>query len=322
MERAEHRIIVKKYTHSQTDEWNSFVATCRNGTFLHMRQYMEYHADRFEDHSLMFFRDSALIAIMPAHIKGDLFCSHNGLTYGGILFPDNTTTETTLQIFNALQEYLIKETAAKSIIYKPVPPIYHRYPCEEDIYALFRNDAKLIECKVSSAIKIKDALPFKGRRKLTAAMTSRLSISEEGDYAPFWGILDNRLKSKYGIAPVHSLEEIERLHSVFPTNIKLYTVRDENANILGGTVLYITKNCVHMQYSATTEEGRRISALDYLYEYLIGKLFKEKEYFDFGVSVEEGGKILNSGLIAYKERLGGRAVTYNTYLIDLKTTER
>ena len=73
-----------------------------------------------------------------------------------------------------------------------------------------------------------------------------------------------------------------------------------------------------MQYSATTEEGRRTSALDHLYEMLINERFSDKEYFDFGISVEDGGRYLNNGLIAYKERLGGRAVVYDTYTIDLK----
>jgi hypothetical protein len=73
-----------------------------------------------------------------------------------------------------------------------------------------------------------------------------------------------------------------------------------------------------MQYSATTEEGRRTSALDYLYEVLINERFAGKGFFDFGISVEDGGRYLNSGLIAYKERLGGRAVVYDTYIIDLK----
>ena len=62
----------------------------------------------------------------------------------------------------------------------------------------------------------------------------------------------------------------------------------------------------------------RSSALDYLYEELIYNRFAGKEFFDFGISVEEGGRYLNSGLIAYKERMGGRAIVYDTYAIDLK----
>ena len=278
---------------------------------------MDYHADRFADHSLMFYRESLLVAILPAHIKTERYCSHNGLTYGGLLLSESTTTAEVLELFNALQEYLRSSTSAKSIVYKPTPHIYHSYPCEEDLYALFRNNATLAERKVSSAIPLKNPLPISGRRKLTGAMKSRLHIVEDGDIASFWKILHERLQNKYDVTPVHSIEEISLLKERFPNNIKLFSVADNEENIIGGVVLFITNNVVHMQYSATTEEGRRISALDYLYEQLINNHFPDKEYFDFGISVEDGGRYLNNGLIAYKERLGGRAVVYDTYIIDL-----
>ena len=315
-------ITVRRYSGNDTDAWNGFVRTSRNGTFLHNRGYMDYHADRFADHSLMFYAGKELIAIMPAHVKENSLCSHNGLTYGGLLLSDNTTTETVLAIFAALKEYLLNNGIATRIIYRPVPHIYHSYPCEEDIYALFRNGALLTECKASSVIELNNPIPFKGRRKLTVAMKSRLHIKEQEDYTAFWEILGDRLKSRYGTSPVHTHEEIELLHERFPDNIRLFTVNDNDGNILGGTVLYVTDRVVHMQYSGTTEEGRRTSALDHLYEYLIKDLFAGKRFFDFGISVEDRGRYLNSGLIAYKERLGGRTVTYNTYVIDLKTTDR
>ena len=317
-EMAEHCITIKRYRREDAPSWDTFVGESRNGTFLHMRSYMDYHADRFADHSLMFYSGESLIALLPAHVKEETLCSHNGLTYGGLLLDDSTTTETVLAIFEALERYLLTNNIATRIIYRPVPHIYHSYPCEEDRYALFRNGAVLTECKASSVIDIANPVPPKGRRKLTAAAKSRLHITEESEYAAFWDILDKRLQSRYGVSPVHSIEEIERLHNHFPDNIKLFTVNDSNGALLGGVVLYITDMVVHMQYSGTTEEGRRTSALDFLYEHLINERFAGKRYFDFGISVEEGGHYLNSGLIAYKERLGGRTVTYDTYVIDLK----
>ena len=314
----EHKVTAKRYNSSDADVWNHFVETSRNGTFLHMRGYMDYHSGRFTDHSLMFYNNSKLIAILPAHIENNILCSHCGITYGGLLLDESTTTEATMDIFDSLRAYLTDNTTVTGIIYKPAPHIYHKYPCEEDIYALFRNGAILTECKVSSAIELCNPISPKGRRKLTVAMKSRLHIKEENDYKRFWDILGNRLHSKYGVAPVHTLDEITLLHKRFPDNIRLFTVQDNDGNILGGTVIYITDRTAHMQYSGTTEEGRRTSALDYLYEHLINNVFTSKRFFDFGISVEEGGHFLNSGLIAYKERLGGRAVTYCTYYIDLK----
>ena len=316
MESAAYK--VERYTADRQALWDSFVDNSRNGTFLHKRGYMDYHAHRFTDHSLMFYRGEELVAIMPAHIKDGCFCSHNGLTYGGMLLSSETATATVLELFDAMKSHLIENTTATSIIYKPTPHIYHRYPCEEDLYALFRHGATLTERKVSSVIPLECPLPIGGRRELTGKVKSSLHIVEDGDFATFWDILHERLLNRYNVAPVHNIEEITLLKERFPENIKLFSVADNNGNTLGGVVLFITDNVVHMQYSATTEEGRRLSALDYLYEELITNRFAGKKYFDFGISVEDGGRYLNNGLIAYKERLGGRAVVYDTYIIDLK----
>ena len=318
-EQQSHEYTVERYTPDRQPEWDSFVDSCRNSTFLHKRGYMDYHAHRFTDHSLMIYSNAALVAILPAHIKEETFCSHNGLTYGGLLLPNNTTADMTLEIFAATLDYLRCATTATKVIYKPTPHIYHSYPCEEDLYALFRNGATLAERKISSAIPLKKPLPISGRRKLTEKTKSRLSIIEDGNLADFWNILNERLQDKYDTAPVHSIDEITLLKSRFPENIKLFCVTDNNdGSTLGGVVLFITGNVVHMQYSATTPEGRRLSALDFLYEELINNSFADKNFFDFGISVENGGHYLNSGLIAYKERLGGRAVVYDTYIIDIK----
>lgn len=309
---------IERYAPTLAQEWDKLVGESRNGTFLHRRGYMEYHSARFTDCSLLFYRGNEPVALLPAHIKDGCFCSHNGLTYGGLLMGKGVTAEEVLEMFTLLQEFILSETTAKKLIYKPTPHIYHNYPCEEDLYALFRNNARLSERKISSALPLGSPIPIGGRRKLTDAAKSRLRITEESDFTAFWSILQERLHSKYGVSPVHSLQEITLLKQRFPQNIILTCVTDSNGNILGGTVLFVTDRVVHMQYSATTDEGRRVSALDHLYEYLIDKRFTDKAFFDFGVSVEEGGRYLNSGLIAYKERLGGRAVVYDTYVIDLK----
>ena len=319
---VQHRITVIPYNSRLKEEWDSFVEKSRNGTFLHKRGYMEYHSDRFADHSLMFYNCDVPVAVLPAHIKDNCLCSHNGLTYGGLLLTEGTTAETVLDIFEALREYLIFGTDIDTIIYRPTPHIYHNYPCEEDLYALFRYGAKLTECKISSVVKMSNPLPAKGRRKLTNAMRERLHIVEDSNFAAFWPVLQDRLKEKYGVSPVHSLEEIEMLHSRFPRNILLFRVTNDTDETLGGVVIYITGRTVHTQYIGTNNEGRRIGVLDYLYGYLINDRFTAYDYLDFGTSVEDGGLFLNSGLISQKERLGGRAVVYNTYSIDLRQNER
>ena len=315
MERESIKVV--GYSANLKDIWDNFVEESRNGTFLHKRAYMEYHSDRFCDYSMLFYYGDRPIALLPANITDEAVVSHGGLTYGGLIMGNDATAELVLDIFDVLKEHIATETSVKQLLYRPVPHIYHSYPCEEDLYALFRNDAQLIERKISTTIKLNSPLPIKGRRKMTAAAKSRLHIVEDNNFAVFWAILEERLMGKYGVAPVHTLQEIELLHSLFPQNILLLRVTDNSGTTLGGVVVYVTGNTAHAQYIGATDEGRRVGALDYLYEYLINERFAKLDYFDFGVSVEQGGRYLNSGLIAHKERLGGRATIYDTYAIEI-----
>ena len=69
---------IKRYTPDLATEWNQFVATSKNGTFLFDRNYMDYHADRFTDFSLMIYRRGKLYALLPGNVDGDTFYSHQG----------------------------------------------------------------------------------------------------------------------------------------------------------------------------------------------------------------------------------------------------
>lgn len=308
---------IRRYTAQDREAWDTFVMQSRNGTFLHIRGYMDYHSDRFCDHSLIFTEGENIIALLPANIDNDTLCSHGGLTYGGIITAENATADKVMQMFELLKIYLAKKTGVKRVLYRTIPHIYHNYPCEEDLYALFRCNATLIERKISSVILLKEPLPFRGRRKLTGATKKRLKIIEDNNFESFWSILTGRLQEKYEKHPVHTLEEITMLHNRFPEQIKLFRVTDTNGSTLCGTVIYLTANVAHSQYIATTNEGRRIGALDHLHDYLIHERLAGMKYFDFGISTEEGGRYLNSGLISQKEGFGGRAVMYDTYALEI-----
>lgn len=82
---------VEVYSPDRQDEWDEFVAQSRNGTFLLCRGYMDYHADRFTDCSLMIYYGRQLLALLPGHLEGQTYCSHNGLTYGGLLLHPHIT---------------------------------------------------------------------------------------------------------------------------------------------------------------------------------------------------------------------------------------
>ena len=133
-------IDVVSYFAEKYKEWDTFIDASKNGTLMLKRGYVEYHSDRFTDFSLMFYDEGKLVAAMPASLHGDEVRSHGGLTYGGIISDRKMTTKKMRSVFDALTSYL-KENV-KKLIYKCIPSVYHTYPADEDLYVLFRKEAK------------------------------------------------------------------------------------------------------------------------------------------------------------------------------------
>ena len=310
---------IEKYSSNYKIIWDKFVKNSKNTHFFFLRDYMEYHSDRFEDFSLMVFDDNdKLIAILPANIKENILYSHQGLTFGGFLVDDKMKTETMLEIFELLKQFL-KEKNIVKIVYKCIPYIYHIKPSEEDRYALFRNDAKLIRRDVTSTIDLTDQVRYSKGRKWTINKAKKESIQtfQSDDYEIFWELLTGVLESNHEAKPVHTREEIKKLANLFPKNIKLFLAKKDEI-IVSGALIYENQNIVHTQYLANSEEGREIGALDLLIDYLIKDIYKNKKYFDFGISNEDAGRYLNTGLIAQKEGFGARAIVHDFYELEIK----
>lgn len=312
---------IVRYTPERQAEWDTFVRSSRNGTFLFERAYMDYHAHRFTDCSLMFYRKGRLVALLPANwVESEhTIHSHQGLTYGGLVMSKELTGIRVMDIFATMTEWMRTELNALRLIYKPIPYIYNRYPSEEDLYALFRNGATLHTRGISSAIDMRNPYPLSKGRKSTAkrALNSEISISESTDLFSFWEILKQVLGDRHQTSPVHSLEEMQLLQSRFPEQIRLFAVHSADGRMLAGTLIYEMEHLVHAQYMAASLEGKELGAMDALYTWLIGERYAKKHYLDFGISTEQGGYVLNEGLLRQKEAFGARAVVYDSYAINL-----
>ena len=307
---------VKQYTQEQAQEWNEFIEDSRQGTFLFNRSYMDYHADRFQDASLMIYRKGQLYALLPANRLGDTLYSHQGLTYGGLITKKQATTAEICEVFININEYLY-HSGVQKVIYKPTPWIYHCYPGEEDLYALtYICHAQLTARDISSTIPLDSLMTFgKDRRRgVRKATRAGVTVRESKDLATFWDILDKNLTNKYATHPVHSLEELTLLHSQFPNSIRLFMAYNDKGIAIGGTIIYEMPRVVHSQYISASPEGKRLGAIDLLFDYILNDVYaNHKGFFDFGKSTEKGGKILNKTLIFQKEGFGGRGVCYDCY---------
>lgn len=305
------------YSADFAPEWDRFVAVSRNATFIHSRRFMDYHADRFPDASLIMCDDhDRVVALLPATHKDGLISSHAGLTYGGwLLGPSKPDVLQLLSGWDAMRKYYRKKKC-HTLLYKAIPDIYHRYPSQEDLYALFRNDAVISSALISSVVDLHSPLSFdaNARRHVRNGLSMGLKAAESDELGCFWEILTRRLLERYGAMPVHSLEEIRLLKSRFPENIVLWMAFDCSSNPLSGALFFIQNQVVKAQYIASNEEGLRVNALDFMFDAVIRHYAATPcRYLDLGPSCEDAGRTLNEGLVRQKIGYGGRGVTYFTY---------
>ena len=309
---------IRRYDNSFRERWDTFIDLSKNGTFMLRRGFMEYHSDRFQDHSLLIFEKDTLIAVVPASFHDGRLISHGGLTYGGIVVGRHMTTETMLRVVSLLRDYLSQQDIDELLI-KRVPTIYYTYPSDEDTYAFFLSDIPLVRRELSSAIYLPDAIRLSERRRraIRKAYDAGIRVSESTDYDTYITLLTEVLQSRHNVTPPHTPQELRLLSTRFPHNIKLWAAfRGEH--MIAGTLLFIDRGVVHTQYLANSEEGRRCGALDLIIHKLITETYRDARYIDFGISTEKQGRLLNTGLTTQKEEFGARAVTYDSYL--LKTT--
>jgi hypothetical protein len=311
--------LVARFHASEARKWDEFVRGSRNGTFLLERAFMDYHADRFNDHSLLLLNgNGSPVALLPAHEVDGGLASHRGLTYGGLIVGAGSGASDMVRMFDALRTYMVEQGFSR-LEYKTIPWIYHSSPAEEDRYALFRMGASMHRRDVLSVVPRAGRLAYQARRARGARRSAKAQviISESRDFRAFWNILDSTLLQRHGVGPVHSPAEIERLADAFPDRIRLF-VATLSSDIVAGTVIFETTQVAHCQYIAASDTGRATCALDALFDHLLSVVFRAKPFFDFGISNEAEGRILNEGLVSHKEGFGARTVVHDHYVLELE----
>ncbi|SCX83407.1 hypothetical protein [Flavobacterium caeni] len=308
---------VQPYEPQYYDLWNAFVCKAKNATFLFERDFMEYHSHRFEDCSLLVFDNQKLMAVMPANRVGDEVFSHQGLTYGGLVLPPGATPSIVFDLFDAVLRHL-KSKGFRRIEIKPILSFYHQEPAFESDCFLVAHGAKLYrrDCNLAVDFNGPDLLSKSKKKHYRRVSSAGIEIVESRDFGPFWKeVLGPKLASKYGAKPVHSLDEITLLAKRFPHNITQYDAYYDG-RIVAGITLFEFENGIKSQYGATTIEGEKWRALDFLFITLIDKFKERMAFFDMGTVMATDGQI-NTGLMKQKEELGCSVYHQDFYSLAL-----
>lgn len=310
---------VRRYETKDYQIWNDFIGQAKNATFLFHREFMEYHADRFQDYSLLVFNEKeVLVAVLPANSVEDKVFSHQGLTYGGLVFLENIKLGHVLDVFKEVLKYLEAQNI-QVLELRIIPTIYCSHFSEELHYAMFLLEATLVRRDASAVLDLKKKYKISKTRKesIRRGEKNNLKIVEESKFKLFWEeILEPNLKKKHQAKPVHTFAEMTHLHNNFPENIRHFNVYDDE-KIVAGTTMFLTKNVAKPQYISGNDDKNQLGSIDFLYDFLI-KEFKDKMFFDFGPSHENQSKNINKGILFWKESFGAKTVTQDFYQIETK----
>lgn len=294
------------------------MAKSKNATFLFHRDFMEYHQHRFDDYSLLIYNKNKLVALLPANVKDDILYTHQGLSYGGFLLSENISFSSVLESFQSALKFLSDNKINKLVI-KQLPKIYLSVPSDELDYFLFILKANLFRRDVSMAIDLEKKIKYSKLRKreINKAKREKLRFEEGKEFSLFWNeILAPNLKEKYGVLPLHTIDEIGNLKLKFPDNIRQFNVFDGD-KILAGCTVFETEGVAHLQYISTNKLVKK-GALDYLIHHLITKIYTGKKYLDFGISNENQGKQINAGLLKWKQSFGASPIVHDFYEVDVE----
>jgi len=273
---------------------------------LFYRDYMDYHSDRFNDFSILIYKNKSLVGLIPANIFENSVYSHQGLSYGGLLLETNFKTTFLEEMMRSVMEFY-KDNGVNGFQLKAYPSSYpqcHVIP----YFSIFKNSkAKIITTHKSLAIDYSKGFKFhktklKHQRK---GLERGLEVRLDNDFKAFWDkVLTPMLKDRFQAKPVHSLEEIELLHSFFPDKILQFNVYLKD-KILGGITIYNKGAIVKSQYSGTTLEGQHNYAIDVLFMNLI-EHYKNcgTQFFCMGTVTTNDSLGYSPGLLKQKQELG------------------
>ena len=307
---------VRLYEGNDYENWNAFIGQAKNATFLFHRDFMEYHSDRFQDYSLIVLDGEKWVAVLPANVVENQVFSHQGLTYGGLVYGDKIGAALVEIILDAIIDFL-KKCKIENFVLKLIPDFYQARTSNEMHYFLFQKKADLLKRSMNLVIDYSKPFQISKSKLKHFRRVSELGISieETEDFTSFWNqILIPRLREKHKAKPVHSLEEIHQLKSYFPQNIKQINAYFEG-EIVAGITLFCSERVIKSQYGATSLKGESIRALDFLFINIINKYASDFSFFDMGIVDED--ESYNEGLLKQKEELGCSVCLQDVYEIAI-----
>jgi hypothetical protein len=308
---------ISKFSERDRKHWEDFIVRANNGTIFHTQDFLDYHpAGRFKNHHLIITERSNIIALFPAVEKDTTIISHQGASYGGFVLKDDLGIHTIYLMVEHVVEYFKARRYEKIILTQP-PLIYYRNPNQYIDFALMKNNFSYLKRDVTAVIPLDVAEPlatFHGdaRRSTKKAIREGVKVMFTDDYAGFYDILKHNLGMRHNVTPTHSLDELNKLKSMFPKDILLFGAFIKE-RMVGGMVLFITNPRVILAFYISHDEKyqnyRPVNLL--FYEVIKWGRNQGYKYLDLGTFTLN--MTPNWGLGRFKENFAARGFLRDTY---------
>lgn len=319
---------LKKYSNNYKNIWDDFVKNSINGTIFHEQKFISYHKNKFNDSSLLFYKNGKLITVFPAAIieKNNkiILKSHPGTSYGGFVLNDTLALKDVFEIIKLLEQFC-NDNNIEIIEFRHSPNIFRKLPIDQLDFALSFNNYSRIDEELSTCFpleayksleieKMIDLFDNSGRSKakknISKAIKEGLLFRElvESEYENYYDILCSNLK-KHNAQPVHSFKEINLLKKLYPKRIRLYGVFKERELAAGYLIFNINQLGNHIFYGSINYKFQEFRPTSYGLFMLMNTFANEgDQYLNMGISTEDGGKIINWNLFAFKESFNGTGI--------------
>ena len=322
---------IEPYSGKREKAWDDFVAGARNGTLFHKRRFLAYHPEaRFEDASLLFLDGEKIVGLLPAAVKTDsgkkMLVSHPGASYGGLVLPKGAGMKETGEMLSLVFSFA-KENGFHSISFLRLPPASLQVEFSEDLpYWMYQQGWGMIRCEMDGAVDVSGmkednimaSLSGKCRNMVRQAERGNVLVSISDDFKAYWSLLESVLDSRHGARPTHTLEEIVRLKSLMPNDIRLLAAFIKEKMVAGTVLVTINEIAVYTLYMAQDYESQKFHPMHLvLVEALKLAIWEKRRALHLGVSTEDGGTKVNEGLFFFKESFGCRPVRRESWEIIL-----
>ncbi|MBU1100442.1 MAG: GNAT family N-acetyltransferase [Bacteroidetes bacterium] len=315
-----------RYTEEWKEKWDDFVLGSNNGTMFHLQKFFDYHAPgRFKFDHLMYVHKGEIRAVVPGTIKGDVFESPVGASYGSIVTSDIKFAEA-MELVSMLKDYC-KSIGLKEIMLTAAPMVYEKYQNQNLDFAMLWQGFKFSLHYISSAIKLfpdRDIISRFSpaiRRNIRASISNpdiRVEINER--YDEFYPILIEN-KARHDVKPTHTLEDLLKIKELMPDKIKLFMIYYKDKPIGGSCMFYPNETvalCFYNMLYYDYAEYKPIPRI--MYEVVKDSTEAGYQYVDIGVSQDtkaENPMTPSMGLIEFKEKFDAKTIMRNTFHITL-----